>query len=141
MPNTVTFLIADLEQDTRMLLSFVVVRKFPSATVLDCGSMASAIESAKAHPLSGIVLHPADREAGAALVSQLREIQPGVPIIYLSTADREKEALALGATRFLPFQEWLRLGVILQKLLEDAATTESPQAVPKPAPARMSLTK
>jgi hypothetical protein len=54
---------------------------------------------------------------GVELVEAFRKINPSVPIVMVSGIERTTPALAAGADRFLLFDEWLRIGTIVQELL------------------------
>lgn len=45
-----------------------------------------------------------------------------VPIVMVSGIDRTQPALAAGADRFLLYDEWLRIGTMVQELLAERQT-------------------
>lgn len=54
---------------------------------------------------------------GAELVQRLRDADPKVPIIRVSGIDRTANARAAGATAFLHYDEWLRIGNVVEEHL------------------------
>ena len=73
--------------------------------------------AAKSPNLSAIVSHRTWELSGAELVQKLREANSQVPIVMVSGIDRTGEAVAAGATRFLLYDEWLRIGTVVAELL------------------------
>jgi hypothetical protein len=52
-------------------------------------------------------------------VQRLREVGADVLIVMVSGMDRKAEALAAGANAFLHYDEWLRIGSLVESLLHD----------------------
>ena len=111
------FLIIDDNVDNRFLLTRTISRKFPAAEIRECGEIDAAISIAGEENIDAVISHRVDLADGIDLVGQLRRINPAVPIIMVSSYDRTREALAAGASRFLPYDEWLRIGVVTEEVL------------------------
>jgi CheY-like chemotaxis protein len=111
------FLVIDDNADSRFLLVKTLLRKFPTAVVHECQSSEAALSMAKTNDLSAIVSHRTTETAGIALVRELRRINPTVPTVMVSGIDRSELALASGADRFLLYDEWLRIGTLVEELI------------------------
>jgi CheY-like chemotaxis protein len=110
------FLVIDDNVDNRFLLTRTLRRKYPGAEVEECGDLSTAIEITNQHGIDAVVSHRAGEVDGLELVRQLRKHHPILPIIMVSGFDRTREALAAGATRFLNYDEWLRLGTVMDEI-------------------------
>lgn len=109
------FLVVDFQRESRFLLVKTLQRKFPRATVRECEDAEQAVQMARTQDIACIVTHRTFETSGADLVRQLREVDPGVPIVMVSGIDRAKAALDAGATSFLSYDEWLRIGTIVEQ--------------------------
>lgn len=118
MPAPPQFLVIDDNQDTRFLLVKTLLRKFPQAVIHECQSSASALTMAKTTDLAAIVSHRTTETAGIALLREIRGINPHVPLVMVSGVDRQELALAAGADRFLLYDEWLRIGTVVEELIQ-----------------------
>jgi DNA-binding response OmpR family regulator len=118
MPPTVQrFLVVDDNPDARFLLVKALLRKFPGAVIDECHSTATAIETGRIKTLSAIVAHRSTETAGADLVRKLREQNGRVPIVMVSGMDRKDAALAAGADEFLHYDQWFKIGAVVEALL------------------------
>lgn len=129
VPNP-RFLVVDDNADSRFLLVKTLLRKFPHAMVRESGNAEVALQIVRADRPHAIVAHRAEEIDGLSLVRTVRETAPTTPLIMISGYDRTKEALAAGATLFLPYEEWLRIGVVMQDLFADRP---APSATPPAA--------
>jgi response regulator RpfG family c-di-GMP phosphodiesterase len=111
-------LIIDQNADNGALLARTLLRKFPTAAVQLCGETETAIALAKAEPLTAIVMHRTMEDDASALTSTMRRLNPDAVIIVVSGVDRSESVLRAGATGFLNFEEWLRLGTLVANALE-----------------------
>lgn len=125
MPNRPNFLVIDDNADSRFLLVKTLLRKFPGAVVQECQESSVALRAARNPELSAIVAHRATDTDGVALIRALRQITASVPIVMVSGLDRSAAALKAGATVFLNYDEWLRIGTIVANLLPGE---EAPEA-------------
>ncbi len=108
------FLVVDFQRESRFLLVKTLVRKFPRAVIRECEDADQAVQMARTQDLACIITHRTFETPGAELVRRLREVDPVVPIVMVSGMDREKAALAAGATSFLSYDEWLRIGSVVE---------------------------
>lgn len=118
------FLVIDFQRESRFLLVKTLLRKFPGATIRECEDAAQAVLLARAQDIACIVTHRTFETTGAELVRQLREVDPDVPIVMVSGLDREKAAIDAGATSFLNYDEWLRIGTIVERHMAKRAAAE-----------------
>ncbi|MDO8543676.1 MAG: response regulator [Opitutaceae bacterium] len=127
MPRHRKFLVIDDNADSRFLLVKTLLRKFPQAVIHESQDADAAILMAATPGLDAIVTHRAVEVDGVTLVSLLRKANPAVPIIMVSGINRSLEANAAGATRFLNYDEWLRIGTVVSEALTADAKPEIPK--------------
>ncbi|MEO5960977.1 MAG: response regulator [Opitutaceae bacterium] len=108
----------DDNPDSRLLLVRTLQRRFSSAAIIECQDPDVAIRYAGSHRPSAIIAHRAGEMDGLTLIGELRAANATVPIVMVSGIDRTKQALAAGATRFLHYDEWLRIGTVVADLIE-----------------------
>lgn len=120
------FLVVDHNNDSRFLLVKCLLRKFPTAVVQEAQDGESAIEMARRGGLTAIVSHRTTEMLGVELVEKFREANVTVPIVMVSGIDRTKPALAAGADRFLLYDEWLRIGTVVQELIATRVADDPP---------------
>jgi len=116
--STAQFLVIDHHPESRFLLVKSLLRKFPDARIEEVDEGERAIELAGRTDLSAIITHRTQEYLGAELVTRLRSVNRRVPIVMVSGADRTSAALSAGADRFMLYDEWLRIGTIVQELLQ-----------------------
>ena len=117
MDSPKTFLVVDDNADSRFLLVKTLLRKFPEAVIRECQESVDAVRIAKRNALSAIVAHRAADLDGISLIRELRAANPHVIIVMVSGLDRSLTAVAAGATCFLNYDEWLRVGSLVTDLL------------------------
>jgi CheY-like chemotaxis protein len=117
------FLIVDDNPDSRFLLVKTLLRKFPQAILQETQHGESAVALARGEMLDAIVAHRAAEVDGLTLVRMLRQTNPRVPIVMVSGLDRTNAAIEAGATTFLSYDAWLRIGTVVAGLVP--AKTES----------------
>jgi len=117
--------VIDYNAESRYLLVKTLRRKFPRAVIHETGDAEKAIEIARAVDLAAIVTHRTYEMEGAELVRRLRDADPRVPIVMVSGLDRTGEAQAAGATAFLNYDEWLRIGSVVEEHLRPARDTDA----------------
>ncbi len=127
------FLVIDDNPDSRFLLVKTLLRKFPDAVIQECQSTEPAVDVLKHDTIAAVVLHRATDADGEMLIKLLRRVNATTPIVMVSGFDRSQVALAAGATAFLNYDEWLRIGTLVSDLL--ARTAAAPDA-PPPSPGR-----
>lgn len=109
-----TFVVIDFHAESRFLLVKTLRRKFPAAVIHESDDAEKAIEIARAVNLAAIVTHRTFEMEGIELVRRLRDADPRVPIVMVSGIDREAAALAAGASGFLHYDQWLRIGSVVE---------------------------
>ena len=125
MPGNRKFLVIDFHRESRYLLVKTLQRKFPGAVIHEAEDATHAVELTRTGQLSAVVTHRTFDVTGAELVKQLRAADASVPIVMVSGIDRRADALAAGATSFLAYDEWLRIGSVVE------AHMAAREAVPK----------
>lgn len=118
MASTQTFLVVDSNVDNGNILIRSLSRKFPAASIQLCRTSHAAIEALATEVIDAVVLHRTDMEDATHMIEGLRQIAPTVPIVAVSGVDRRRQLLAAGAAAFLNFDEWLRIGAIVQGVIE-----------------------
>ena len=122
MPTPLKFLVIDDNADSRFLLVKTLLRKFPSAVIQECQSSSAALAMAKNSDLAAIVSHRTTETAGIDLLREIRQINPKVALLMVSGVDRREPALAAGADGFLLYDEWLRIGTLIEQLIHRGTT-------------------
>jgi DNA-binding NtrC family response regulator len=117
-------LIVDDVAENRFLLAKTLLRKFPRGVIQECENSAPALAAARNDHLSVIVVHRAADLNGVALVVQLRRAHPTIPIILVSGRESCPEGILAGASTFLNFEAWLRIGTVVAELLQQRPEAE-----------------
>jgi CheY-like chemotaxis protein len=117
MPAPRKFLVVDDNSDSRFLLVKTLLRKFPHAVIQECQDGDVAVELLKTENLDALVVHRAAEIDGLTLIRMLRHANSAIPIVMVSGIDRSKESIAAGATCFLNYDAWLRIGSVVAELL------------------------
>ncbi len=125
-------LVIDDNPESRFLLTKTLIRKFPQVMVLECADAGSATRTVAAEELDVIVVHRSADVPGVDLIRMLRDASDAVPIIMVSGIDRSVEATAAGASFFLSYDEWLRIGTVVAELLSLPAPSDPPAATASP---------
>jgi CheY-like chemotaxis protein len=119
------FLVVDDNADSRFLLVKTLLRKFPQSLVQECQDSDIALVTARNPALDAIVAHRANDTDGPSLIRLLRQVNPQVPIVMVSGIDRTQAAAEAGASTFLSYDEWLRIGSVVAELI---SKTHAPEA-------------
>jgi DNA-binding NarL/FixJ family response regulator len=122
MRGTLQFIVLDFHAESRFLLVKTLRRKFPEATVAELDDASQAVAAVRRKNIAAVITHRTFEVEGVPLVRLLRESDPTVPIIMVSGIDREAEALAAGANCFLPYEQWLRIGSVVEAHLRNSST-------------------
>ena len=132
------FLIVDDNPDSRFLLVKTLLRKFPQAVLQETQDGPSSITLVRSATLDAVVVHRAAEIDGLTLVRLLRDANPNVPIVMVSGIDRSKTAIEAGATTFLNYDAWLRIGTVVAQLItaRDAVSTPRAESNATAAPGR-----
>jgi len=121
------FLIVDDNADSRFLLVKTLLRKFPAAVALECQHPDTAVQIAREENPHVIVTHRAGEVDGITLIRMLRDANAAVPIVMVSGLDRSQDALSAGATAFLNYDEWLRIGTVVSELMQGQKAASDPR--------------
>jgi CheY-like chemotaxis protein len=113
------FLVVDDHLDNRFLLTKTLNRKFPDALLQECQDSAAAVMAVKRASLSAVIMHRSADVEGLSLLEILRKANPTIPILFVSGANHRDEALRAGATAFLNYDAWLRVGTVVEDMLKD----------------------
>lgn len=128
MRGRFTFLVVDFHAESRFLLVKTLKRKFPDANIIEEDDAGRALALAREGDLAAIVTHRTFEIEGIELVRQFRTVNLHVPIVMVSGIDRETPALAAGADSFLPYDEWLRIGTVVEAHMERRGTAPQPHS-------------
>ena len=118
MPFPRKFLIIDDNADSRFLLVKTLLRKFPEAILQETQDGESALAMVQTEGLDAVVVHRAAEVDGLTLIRMLREAHSTMPIVMVSGIDRAKTSIEAGATTFLSYDAWLRIGTVVAELLD-----------------------
>jgi response regulator RpfG family c-di-GMP phosphodiesterase len=121
-PGQLRFLVVDDNSDSRFLLVKTLLRKFTNAIVLECQHGETSALIIQTEPLHAVIAHRTYDYAGAALIARLRKASVDVPIVMVSGIDQSAEALAAGATAFLRYDEWLRIGLVVSEAMSPSGS-------------------
>ena len=117
MPSHYKFLIIDDNPDSRFLLVKTLLRKFPQAVLKETQDGDTSIAVARSEPLDAVVVHRAVEMDGVSLVRLVRQVNSTVPIVMVSGIDRSRAAAEAGASTFLSYEAWLRIGSVVAELV------------------------
>jgi CheY-like chemotaxis protein len=117
-------LLVDINADNRLLLTRTLRRKFPLAQVVEVEETGLVVERAASRAFDLIILHRTNGDEAVDLVKAIREVAPKVPILVMSGIDRSEVVLRAGATDFLNFNEWLRIGEVVKNVVSVSAASE-----------------
>lgn len=96
-------------------------RKKPGSLIHEADDADQAVDVAKAIRCCAAIAHRTFDATGPQLVKVLRTAASQMPIIMVSGMNRAEEAKAAGADAFLLYDEWLRLGGIVERVIAGAA--------------------
>ena len=130
MPKPRKFLIVDDNADSRFLLVKTLLRKFPQAVLQETQDGESAVTLSQTEALDALIVHRAAEVDGLTLIRMLRAASPLVPIVMVSGIDRAQQAAEAGATSFLNYEAWLRIGTVVAEILAEKEKPGSPQDEP-----------
>jgi CheY-like chemotaxis protein len=108
----------DDNPDNRYLLAKTLIRRYPSALVQECQDSTPAMVAAERSSLTAAVVHRASDVDGLPMVEMIRKARPLLPILFVSGADLRAKAFEAGATAFLNYDAWLRVGVVVEEMLQ-----------------------
>ena len=129
MPETLQFLVIDFHAESRFLLVKTLLRKYPGAKIHEADDADGALELIRTTRCDAAIAHRTFDLSGAELVKLLRAVQPEIPVILVSGMDRTTEAQAAGANAFLLYDEWLRLGTVVERVMAEGGAKRAPMAI------------
>ena len=135
MSSPYKFLVIDDNPDSRFLLVKTLLRKFPQAVLQETQDGESALSLAQTEDLDAVVVHRAAEVDGLTLVRTLRQANRAVPIVMVSGSDRTKTAIEAGATTFLSYDAWLRIGTVVAELVPPKSASSTHTGEPDAAAA------
>lgn len=133
MADVPEFLLVDDNADNRFLLAKTLIRKFPSALLQECQDSAPALVAARRPALTAAILHRASDVDGIALIEMIRNARPTLPILFVSGGDMRAKAFEAGASAFLNYDAWLRVGACVEDMLRTGISTAPFALDPKTA--------
>jgi CheY-like chemotaxis protein len=113
----ITFLVVDHNRESRFLLVKTLLRKYPGCVIHETDDPEQAVTLAQRGGLTAIISHRTSEMLGVELVARFREVDLKVPIVMVSGIERTGPALRAGADCFLLYDEWLRIGTVVEQLL------------------------
>jgi len=116
-PPPVIFLVIDFNAESRFLLVKTLRRKFPTALIHETDVAENALELTRDVNLTAIISHRTFDVEGVELVRQLRAVDRDVPIVMVSGIDRGSGPIEAGANAFLHYDQWLRIGTMVETLV------------------------
>lgn len=116
-------LLIDDHPDNRALLARTLVRKFPGVAIRECQELETTVNAAADEKFDAIILHRSNDADAVSLLKAIRVVNEHVPIVVVSGVDRSEVVLRAGANGFLNFDEWLRIGSVVENLLNTPEST------------------
>jgi DNA-binding NtrC family response regulator len=110
-------LVIDHNTDNAALLVRTLIRKYPRTPVVFCRDPAFACATVAAEAVDAVVLHRSDNEDAVTIIRMLHAVAPALPIVVVSGVDRSESVIAAGAVGFLNYDEWLRIGIVVENFI------------------------
>src|SRR4051812_41907622 len=120
------FLVVDFHSESRFLLVRTLLRKFPTAEILEEDDVERALALVRAGRLTAAIVHRTFDASGAELVQQIRALDPTLRIVMVSGSDRADTARLSGANTFLHYDEWLRIGTVVDQEMNGSSPLSHP---------------
>lgn len=115
------------------MLVKTLLRKFPQAILQETQDGESSIALTRSESLDAVVVHRAAEMDGLTLIRLLRQANRNVPIVMVSGIDRMKSAVEAGASTFLNYDAWLRIGTVVAELVSARNAKQAPPVEPDAA--------
>lgn len=122
---TRTFLVIDSFEEMRLLVVRTLRRVFPNALITEAHDFEEALRLTRGNAYDAIIVHRAIGADAKTIIQLIRRDNSVVPIVAVSSMDRTDEVLGAGATAFLNFEEWLRVGTLVADLIGDPVSRHS----------------
>jgi DNA-binding NtrC family response regulator len=117
-PTPEKVLVIDYDADNALLLTRSIRRKFPSALVVQSRDAVTTLTNVIEQKFDVLVVHRTEQIPAVELIKTVRKLDEQVVIIAVSGFDRSEDVLKAGATGFLRYDEWLRLGTVIANALQ-----------------------
>ena len=117
MATPLELLVVDFQAESRFLLVKTLRRKFPDAVIYETDDVETATQHVRSGNVTAAVTHRTFDVDGAEIVRRLRGLNPELIIVMVSGMDRSDAAVSAGATCFLPYEQWLRVGSLVEEHL------------------------
>lgn len=118
-PPPLIFLVIDFNAESRFLLVKTLRRKFPNAAIHETDVAEHAVELVRNLDVAAVISHRTFDVEGVELVRQLRHADANVPLVMVSGIDRGSAPLDAGANAFLHYDQWLRIGTVVEGLINE----------------------
>jgi hypothetical protein len=119
------FVVVDDDIGGQAFLAKTLGRSFPQAEIIGCEESGKAMQELRAGQVAVFLVHRAKDADGLLLVEMLRAASATVPIVHVSSIDRNDAALALGATTFLLLNQSEMIVPVVQDLLQPPSASAS----------------
>jgi CheY-like chemotaxis protein len=116
-PPPVIFLVIDFNAESRYLLVKTLRRKFPTAVIHETEDADNAEQIVRSGAVTAVISHRTFDVEGVDLVRRLRAADRDVPIVMVSGIDRGTAPMDAGADAFLHYDQWLRIGTLVERLV------------------------
>lgn len=124
------FLVVDDVAENRYLVAKTLLRQFAGSLVEECEESTPAMVAAQFDRLTAIVVHRAADVDGLTLIAMLRQVNPTVPIVMVSGRESCPGAIEAGATAFLNYDGWLRIGTVVEETIAAEQAAAAPSRFP-----------
>lgn len=119
-------LVVDSNADNGMLLVRSLTRKYPRALIELCRDPATAVQCLSSETIDCVVLHRTDEVDAVTLIKEFLAVAPSLPILAVSGFNRRKLLIDAGAADFLDYDEWLRVGNVVDAMLDRRPQSAAP---------------
>lgn len=128
IPTAASFLVVVDQPDNRALITRSLLRKFPGAHLTCREDSESAEMIARDSALTAAIVHRASDADGLPLIEMLRTANPVLPLILISSADDRAAAFDAGASAYLTYDSWVRIGAVVEDVLRTSPVAPFPTA-------------
>src|SRR4051812_42015704 len=116
------FLVVDFHSESRFLLVRTLLRKFPTAEIIEEEDLERVLAVVREGRLSAAIIHRTFDSSGAELVQKIRALDSTLRIVMVSGIDRAETARISGANTFLHYDEWLRIGSVVEEEMNGSSS-------------------
>lgn len=112
-----SFLVVEDQPDNRALLINALMRKFPGSRLTTCDASAAVMKAVQASTLTAVIVHRASDADGLPRLEMLRTADSALPLILISSANNRTGAFEAGASAYLTYDSWVRIGAVVEDVL------------------------